>query len=124
VAYYSAPLYAEFSFVVNRPSRTDRLCTVEVVHECNKVEHWGEMASDSDLVVGVAGIVRSHLKRHWPEALPHVNQIAETLVKRQCRGESEMALISYVEAELGELNVYSRGMPEAIVDDVLRLIST
>jgi hypothetical protein len=79
------------------------------------------MASDSNLVTGVAGIVRSHLKRHWPEALPHVVQIAETLVKRQCRGESEMALISYVETELGELDVYSRGMPEAIVNEALKL---
>jgi hypothetical protein len=79
------------------------------------------MASDSDLVAGVASIVRSHLRRHWPEALPYVNQIAETLVRRQRRGASEMALISYVEAELGELDVYSRGMPEAIVKEALKV---
>jgi hypothetical protein len=82
------------------------------------------MASDSDLVAGVASIVRSHLRRHWPETLPRVDQIAETLVKRQRRGESEMGLISHVEAELGELDIYARGMPEAIVRESLKLIST
>jgi hypothetical protein len=81
------------------------------------------MASDNDLIGGVASIVRSHLRRHWPETLPHVDRIAETLVKRQRCGESEMALISHVEAELGELDVYSRGMPEAIIRESWKLIS-
>jgi hypothetical protein len=82
------------------------------------------MASDNDLVAGVATIVRSHLRRHWPETSPRVDQIAETFVKRQRRGESEMALISYLATELDKLDVYSRGMPEAIVKDALTLIST
>jgi hypothetical protein len=98
---------------------------VEAVHERNKLEHWAwGMASDSDLIAGVAGIVRSHVKRHWPEALPHVKEIAAALVRRQRRGESEVTLISCVAAELSKLDVYSRGMPEAIVNDALRLIST
>jgi hypothetical protein len=82
------------------------------------------MASDNDLVAGVASIVRNHLKRHRPETLPHVDQIAETLVRRQRRGQSEMALISYLADESGKLDVYSRGVPEAIVRKALKLIST
>jgi hypothetical protein len=41
VTYYFAPLYAGFSFVVSRLSRTVRLGAVEVAHERDNVEHWG-----------------------------------------------------------------------------------
>ena len=81
------------------------------------------MTSDDALAAGIAVLVRARLERHWPETAPHTDRIANTLVKRVRNGESEISLVQYVGTELVNLHAFSRGMPEAIVQDAMKFIA-